>query len=69
VGVSTVSGLWLKALGVAIRAAHSSKIAKDGAPSVGMVQMTMWKDPEAPHAAENLSKTIRIHLIRAQIKK
>ena len=31
--------------------------------------MTMWKDPEAPHAVENLSKTITPHLIRAEMKK
>ena len=31
--------------------------------------MTMWKEPEAPHAAENLSKTIPIHLIRVEMKK
>ena len=31
--------------------------------------MTMWKDPEAPHAAENLSKTITLHLIRVEMKK
>ncbi len=29
----------------------------------------MWKDPEAPQAAENLSKTITVHLIRVEIKK
>jgi hypothetical protein len=31
--------------------------------------MTMWKDPEAPHAVENLSKTITLHLIRVEMKK
>ena len=31
--------------------------------------LTMWKEPEAPHSAENLSKTITIHLIRVEIKK
>jgi hypothetical protein len=31
--------------------------------------MTMWKDPEAPHAVENLSKTITPHLIRVEMKK
>ena len=31
--------------------------------------VTMWKDPEAPHAAENLSKTVTVHLIRVEIKK
>jgi len=31
--------------------------------------LTMWKDPEAPHSAENLSKTITLHLIRIEIKK
>ena len=31
--------------------------------------MTMWKDPEAPHAVENLSKTIPLHLIRVEMKK
>ena len=31
--------------------------------------MTMWKEPEAPHSIENLSKTIAIRLIRVEIKK
>ena len=31
--------------------------------------LTMWKEPEAPHSAENLSKTTTIHLIRVEIKK
>ncbi len=30
--------------------------------------MTMWKDPEAPHSVENLSKTITIRLIRVEMK-
>ena len=31
--------------------------------------MTMWKDPEAPHSVENLSKTITLRLIRVEMKK
>lgn len=31
--------------------------------------MTMWKDPEAPHSVENLSKTITLRLIRVETKK
>jgi len=31
--------------------------------------MTMWKDPEAPHAVENLSKTVTLHLVRVEMKK
>ena len=31
--------------------------------------LTMWKEPEAPHSAENLSKTVTIHLIRVEMKK
>lgn len=31
--------------------------------------MTMWKEPEAPHSIENLSKTIAIRLIRVEMKK
>jgi hypothetical protein len=31
--------------------------------------MTMWKEPEAPHSIENLSKTTAIRLIRVEIKK
>lgn len=31
--------------------------------------MTMYKEPEAPHAVENLSKTITIKLIRVEMKK
>ena len=31
--------------------------------------MTMWKDPEAPHSIENLSKTITLRLIRVEMKK
>lgn len=30
--------------------------------------MTMWKDAEAPHSVENLSKTITIRLIRVEMK-
>lgn len=30
--------------------------------------MTMWKAPEAPHSAENLSETQTIRLIRVEIK-
>ncbi|OBX22090.1 hypothetical protein LX77_03873 [Gelidibacter algens] len=30
--------------------------------------MTMWKDSEAPHAVENLRKTISIRLIRSEMK-
>jgi hypothetical protein len=30
--------------------------------------MTMWKDPEASHSVENLSKTITIRLIRVEVK-
>jgi len=31
--------------------------------------LTLWKDPEAPHAVENLSKTTTLHLIRVEMKK
>jgi len=31
--------------------------------------MTIWKDPEAPHSVENLSKTITLGLIRLEMKK
>ncbi len=31
--------------------------------------MTMWKDAEAPHSVENLSKTITLRLIRVEMKK
>jgi mannose-6-phosphate isomerase-like protein (cupin superfamily) len=31
--------------------------------------MTMWKEPEAPHSVENLSKTITLRLIRVEMKK
>ena len=31
--------------------------------------LTMWKDPEAPHSVENLSKTITLRLIRVEMKK
>jgi hypothetical protein len=31
--------------------------------------MAMYKEPEAPHAVENLSKTITIRLIRVEMKK
>ena len=31
--------------------------------------VTMWKDPEAPHAVENLSNTMTLHLIRVEMKK
>jgi hypothetical protein len=31
--------------------------------------MTLWKDPEAPHAVENLGKTVTMHLVRVEMKK
>jgi len=31
--------------------------------------LAMWKEPEAPHSIENLSKTITIHGMRVEIKK
>jgi hypothetical protein len=31
--------------------------------------MTMWKEPEAPHSVENLSKTITLRLVRVEMKK
>lgn len=31
--------------------------------------LTMWKDPEAPHSVENLSKTTTLHLVRVELKK
>ncbi len=30
--------------------------------------LTMFKEPEAPHSVENLSKTITLHLIRVEMK-
>jgi hypothetical protein len=38
-------------------------------PSPLTFPVTMWKDPEAPHSVENLSKTITVRLIRVEIKK
>jgi hypothetical protein len=31
--------------------------------------MTMWKDPEVPHAVENFSKAVTIHLVRVEMNK
>jgi hypothetical protein len=31
--------------------------------------LTMWKEPEAPHSVENLSKTVTLHLVRVELKK
>jgi hypothetical protein len=31
--------------------------------------MTMWKDPVAPHAVENPSETLTLHLVRMDMKK
>jgi hypothetical protein len=28
----------------------------------------MYKEPEAPHSVENLSKTITLHLVRVETK-
>jgi hypothetical protein len=28
----------------------------------------MFKEPEAPHTVENLSKTITLHLVRVEMK-
>jgi mannose-6-phosphate isomerase-like protein (cupin superfamily) len=30
--------------------------------------LTMYKQPEAPHSVENLSKTITLHLVRVEMK-
>jgi mannose-6-phosphate isomerase-like protein (cupin superfamily) len=30
--------------------------------------LTMYKEPEAPHSVENLSKTVTLHLIRVEMK-
>ena len=30
--------------------------------------LTMWKEPEAPHSVENLSKTVALHLVRVELK-
>jgi hypothetical protein len=30
--------------------------------------LTMYKEPEAPHSVENLSKTITLHLVRVEMK-
>jgi hypothetical protein len=30
--------------------------------------LTMYKEPEAPHSVENLSKTITLHLVRIEMK-
>ncbi len=37
-------------------------------PNPLVFPMTIWKDPEAPHAVENLSDTITIRLIRVEMK-
>ena len=31
--------------------------------------LTMYKEPEAPHSIENLSKTVSIKLVRVEMKK
>jgi hypothetical protein len=38
-------------------------------PTPLVFPMVMYKDPEAPHAVENLSKTITLKLIRVEMKK
>jgi hypothetical protein len=38
-------------------------------PTPPTFPMTMWKEPEAPHSIENLSKNITLRLIRVEIKK
>ena len=30
--------------------------------------LTMFKEPEAPHSVENLSKTVTLHLVRVELK-
>jgi hypothetical protein len=30
--------------------------------------LTMYKEPEAPHSVENLSKTVTLHLVRVEMK-
>lgn len=30
--------------------------------------LTMFKEPEAPHSVENLSKTVTLHLVRVEMK-
>jgi hypothetical protein len=38
-------------------------------PTPLVFPMTMYKEPEAPHSVENLSKTITLKLIRVEMKK
>ncbi len=38
-------------------------------PSPLIFPLVMWKNPEAPHSVENLSKTKTIRLIRIELKK
>lgn len=38
-------------------------------PSPLTYPLTMYKEPEAPHSVENLSKTITLKLIRVEMKK
>jgi hypothetical protein len=37
-------------------------------PAPLVFPLTMYKEPEAPHSVENLSKTITIHLVRVEMK-
>lgn len=65
------SVLYIQAAGDFIDRDGQGKVIFDSRqlPSPLTFPMPMWKDLEAPHSIENLSKTIAIRLIRVEIKK
>ncbi len=65
------SVLYIQAAGDFIDRDGQGKIIFDSRqlPTSLTFPMTMWKEPEAPHSIENLSKAIAIRLIRVEIKK
>src|SRR5687768_16151524 len=65
------SVLYIQAAGDFIDRDGEGKIIFDSRqlPTPLKFPMTMWKDPEAPHSVENLSRTITLRLIRVEMKK
>jgi hypothetical protein len=65
------SVLYIQSAGEFIDYDEAGKIIFDTRtlPAPLVFPMTMYKEPEAPHAVENLSKTITIKLIRVEMKR
>lgn len=64
------SVLYFMAAGDFIDRDASGKIIFDSRtlPAPLVFPLAMYKEPEAPHSVENLSKTVTLHLVRVEMK-